>query len=153
MRTVPTAAGQTAENALQQAGRLRPDLGEVHLEAGHLLLVTTRDYPAIRRELEIARRTLPNSANLFGLLAIVASRQGQWLEAVQDYERASTLDPKNVRWLIALYGVYDFHRQYEEVHRGLAEIARVRAASNRLQKSRDGVARERRYFGVSCPFR
>jgi serine/threonine protein kinase/Tfp pilus assembly protein PilF len=116
-----------AENALQQALRLRPDLGEVHLEAGHFLLVTTRDYPAIRRELEIARRTLPNSANVFGLLASIASRQGQWHEAVQDYQKASALDPKNVHWLIALYGMYDFHRQYEEVYRGLVEIARVGA--------------------------
>ena len=110
-----------AENALQQALRLRPDLGQVHLEAGHLLLVTTRDYPAIRRELELARRTLPNSANLFGLLAIVASRQAQWQEAVEAYQRAATLDPKNVRWIIALCGIYDFHRQYEQVRRTLAE--------------------------------
>jgi tetratricopeptide (TPR) repeat protein len=116
-----------AENALQQALRLRPDLGEVHLEAGHFLLVTTRDYPKIRRELEIARRTLPNSANVFGLLASIASRQGQWYEAVQDYQKASALDPKNVHWLIALYGMYDFHRQYEQVYRGLVEIARVGA--------------------------
>jgi serine/threonine protein kinase/Tfp pilus assembly protein PilF len=118
-----------AENALQQALRLRRDLGQVHLEAGHLLLVTTRDYPAIRRELEIARRNLPNSANLFGLLAIVASRQGQWREAVQAYQRASTLDPKNVHWIIALCGIYDFHRQYEQVRRSLAETLDVGAST------------------------
>jgi tetratricopeptide (TPR) repeat protein len=94
----------------------RPDLGEAHLEAGRHLLVTMRDYPATRRELEIARRTLPNSANLFGLLASVASRQGQWREALEDYQRAATLDPKNVRWIIDTSGVYDFHRQYDEVH-------------------------------------
>jgi len=118
-----------AENALQKASTLRPDLGEVHLEAGNHLLVTTRDYPAIRHELEIARRTLPNSAHLFGLLARVASRQGQWLEALEDYERAGTLDPKSVRWIIDISGIYDFHRQYEEVHRGFAEIARAGASS------------------------
>ncbi len=121
-----------AENALQKALQLRPDLGEVHLEAGHHLSVTTRDYPAIRRELELARRTLPNSAYLFGLLASVNSRQGQWREAVQDYERASTLDPKNVHWIIGLYGIYDFHRQYEEVHRGLAETARAGASTQSI---------------------
>jgi serine/threonine protein kinase len=118
-----------AENALQQALSLRPDLGEAHLEAGFHLLVTTRDYPAIRRELEIARRTLPNSAPLFGLLARVASRQSQWLEALQDYEKARTLDPKNVRWIIDISGIYDFHRQYEEVHRGFVEIAKAGAST------------------------
>jgi serine/threonine protein kinase len=114
-----------AEDALQKALSLRPDLGEAHLEAGRHLLVATRDYTATRRELEIARRTLPNSANLFGLLASVASRQGQWREALEDYQRAGKLDPKNVRWIIDASGIYDFHRQYDEVHRGFAEIARA----------------------------
>jgi serine/threonine protein kinase len=118
-----------AEEALSKALSLRPDLGEAHLEAGYHLLITTRDYPAIRRELEIARRSLPNSAHLFGLLATVASRQGQWLEALQDYERAGTLDPKNVRWTIDISGIYDFHRQYEEVHSGFAEIAEAGASN------------------------
>jgi TolB-like protein len=56
-----------AESALQKALSLRPDLGEIHLEAGFHLLVTTRDYSAVWRELEIARRTLPNSVTLFDL--------------------------------------------------------------------------------------
>lgn len=114
-----------AESALRQATRLRPDLGDVHLETGHHLFVTTRDYSAIRQELEIAARTLPNSAYLFALSASVASHQGQWREALQDYERASTLDPKNLRWLVDRYGIYDYHRQYEEVHRGFIETARA----------------------------
>jgi TolB-like protein len=121
-----------AENALQKALSLRPDLGEVHLEAGYHLLVTTRDYPAIRKELEVARRSLPNSAPLFGLLGVVASRQGQWLEALQDYEKAGTLDPKNVRWIIDISGIYDFHRQYDQVHRGFAEIANAGASGQAI---------------------
>jgi serine/threonine protein kinase len=120
---------KAAEDALNKALSLRPNLGEAHLEAGYHLLITTRDYPAIRRELEIARGGLPNSAHLFGLLATVASRQGQWVEALQDYERAGTLDPKNVRWIIDISGIYDFHRQYEQVHRGFAEIARAGASN------------------------
>jgi serine/threonine protein kinase len=120
---------KAAEDALNKALSLRPDLGEAHLEAGYHLLITTRDYPAIRRELEIARRSLPNSAHLFGLLATVASRQGQWVEALQDYERAGTLDPKNVRWVIDISGIYDFHRQYEQVRRGFSEIAKAGASN------------------------
>jgi serine/threonine protein kinase/Tfp pilus assembly protein PilF len=122
-----------AEDALQKALQLRPDLGEVHLEAGFHLLVTTRDYPAIRRELEIALSTLPNSAYLFGLLASIDSRQGQWLEAIEDYERASKLDPKNVSLMIDLYGIYEFHRQYRDVHRALEETARVGANAQSIE--------------------
>lgn len=112
-----------AEAALQTTMHLRPDLGEIHLQQAHHLLVTTNDYPAIRRELDIARRTLPNSAYLFGMLASIASRQGEWREAVQDYQRASALDPKNANLILALDGIYDFHRQYDVVRRSLADAA------------------------------
>jgi eukaryotic-like serine/threonine-protein kinase len=112
-----------AEKALQEALRLRPDLGEVHLAAGHHLLVTSRDYPAIRKELELARRTLPNSAYLFSQLASIASHQGEWREAVEEYQKASALDPQNVGLAIALCGIYDFHRQYDFVHHLLAGLS------------------------------
>jgi len=122
-----------AETALQTALRLRSDLGEVHLEQAHHLLVTTNDLPAIRRELDIARRTLPNSARLFSLLAGIASRQGEWSEAVQHYERASTLDPKNVGLILALNGIYDFHRHYDEVRRSLSDTARFGANTQSIE--------------------
>jgi serine/threonine protein kinase len=118
---------KAAETALETALRLRPDLGEVHLEEAHHLLATTKDYAAIRRELNIARRTLPNSAYLFGLLANIASRQGEWREAVRDYERASALDPKNAGLIAGLNGIYDFHRQYDVVRRSLSDAASVGA--------------------------
>jgi tetratricopeptide (TPR) repeat protein len=106
-----------AENALQHALQLRPDLGEVHLAEGFHLLVTTRDYPTVRNELEIARSTLPNSASLYGLLAKVDARQGRWKDALQDLEKALSLDPKNVGFAIERYGLYQFHRQYDELSR------------------------------------
>ena len=100
-----------AANALDQALRLRPDLGQAHLSAGLHLLVTTHDYPAVRRELDIARSRLPNSAYLFGLLASVDSRQGRWGDALRDYERALTLDPRNFETIISRYNLYAYHRQ------------------------------------------
>jgi TolB-like protein len=86
-----------AESALQKALSLRPDLGEIHLGAALHLLVTADDYPAIRQQLEIARRTLPNSAYVFDLLATVDSREGRWKDAWQDYEKESKVAPK--AWL------------------------------------------------------
>jgi eukaryotic-like serine/threonine-protein kinase len=106
-----------AEQALQQALRLRPDLGEVHLEKGLHLLVTTRDYPSIRKELEIAGRTLPNSPRLYALLANVDCRQGQWKEALQDFEKALSLDPRNMHLALRPYILYQIHRQYDETTR------------------------------------
>jgi serine/threonine-protein kinase len=85
---------QAAEAALQKALSLPPDLGENHLRLASHLLTTGRDYPAITRELEIARRSLPNSASLFTLLANVELHRGQWSDALQDLERASTLESR-----------------------------------------------------------
>jgi tetratricopeptide (TPR) repeat protein len=112
-----------AESALQKALSLRPDLGEIHLAAGLHLMVTTRDYSAIRREIEIARRTLPNSADLFALLASIDTRQGRWLDALGDYERELTLDPKNLSLIINRYHLYRYHRQYDELRRIAKETA------------------------------
>jgi serine/threonine protein kinase/Tfp pilus assembly protein PilF len=111
----------TAENALHHALQLRPDLGEVHLEAGRHLLVTTHDYFAVRRELEIARRTLPNSASLFGLLADVDSHQGQWKDALQDNEKELALDPKNFALVLSRCRFYQNQRQYDELQKIFSE--------------------------------
>jgi serine/threonine-protein kinase len=104
-----------AEIALQKALSLRPDLGENHLRLASHLLTTTRDYPAIIRELEIARRSLPNSASLFTLFANVELHRGQWRDALQDLERASALDPRNLSLLTNRGNVYQYHRQYEKL--------------------------------------
>jgi TolB-like protein len=106
-----------AESALQKALSLRPDLGEIHLAAGFHLMVTTRDYAAIRGEIEIARRSLPNSADLFALQANVDSHQGQWRDALEDYEKELTRDPKNLSLIINRYHLYRYHRQYVELRR------------------------------------
>lgn len=101
-----------AENALETALRIRPDLGQVHLAAGYHLMVTSRDYPSIRRELEIARRSLPNSVDLLNRLASVDRLQGQWGSALEDFKKEATLDPKDMRVRIKLYDLYTYHRQY-----------------------------------------
>jgi hypothetical protein len=122
-----------AETALQKALSLRPDLGENHLRLASHLLTTTRDYPAMMKELEIARRTLPNSANLFTLLADVELHRGQWHDALQDLERASTLNPSNLSLLTNRANVYQYHRQYEKLQQTFAEAAVTWASAESIQ--------------------
>jgi serine/threonine protein kinase/tetratricopeptide (TPR) repeat protein len=124
---------QAAETALQKALRLRPDLGENHLQLASHLLTTGRNYPAIIKELEIARRSLPNSANLFTTLANVELHRGQWHDALQDLERASTLDPSNLSLLITRANVYQFHRQYDKLQQTFADAAITWASAESIQ--------------------
>ncbi|MGZ5002154.1 MAG: FlgO family outer membrane protein [Chthoniobacterales bacterium] len=81
--------------ALLEAERLAPDDGEVHLQKGVYAYHGFRDYATAQEEFEKARRSLPNSARLYNILAAVYRRQGRWDEALNRYERAIELDPRN----------------------------------------------------------
>jgi len=84
-----------AEAAIQEALRLHPEGGEVHLvRAGHLYRGFL-DYEGALAELEIAAKTLPNDARVFELKGYVLRRQGKQEEAVRSLERAIDLDPRN----------------------------------------------------------
>ena len=124
---------QAAESTLQKALSLRPDLGEIHLRLAAHLLTIGHDYSAIGKELEIARRSMPNSAAVFTLLADVELHRGQWRDALQDLERASTLDPRNLSLLITRGNVYQYHRQYEKLQQAFAEAAITWASADSIQ--------------------
>src|SRR5262249_39893945 len=84
-----------AEAAIQEALRLHPDGGEVHLvRAGHLYRGFL-EYEGALAELEIAAKTLPNDARVFELKGYILRRQGKQEEALRSLERAIDLDPRN----------------------------------------------------------
>ncbi len=84
-----------ASAALQSAVRLQPDAGEVHLALAVYSYHGFRDYDRARAELDLARRALPNDAEVYDLTAIIDRRQGRWTEATRNLERAVELDPLN----------------------------------------------------------
>jgi TolB-like protein/class 3 adenylate cyclase/Flp pilus assembly protein TadD len=81
--------------ALQAAERIQPDSGDVHAEKGLYAYHGFRDYDRARVELELARKKLPNAANLYSSLGAVDRRQGRWDDAIRNYDRAVQLDPRN----------------------------------------------------------
>lgn len=113
-----------AQAAVDNAIRLRPDLGEVRLALATHLAATTHDYPSARRELEIALQTMPNSADVFRRLAAVDTKQGRWKDALQHYEKAVALDPKNQELILERNGIYMFHRRYDDFRRLTDEAGR-----------------------------
>jgi serine/threonine-protein kinase len=84
-----------AEAAVEAAFRLQPDAGEAHLARAQNLYRGYLDYDAALAELEIAAKTLPNSASVFELKGYIERRQGKQQEAVRSLERAVDLDPRN----------------------------------------------------------
>lgn len=93
----------------EEALRLRPDSGEGRLAYALCLYWTEKDYKAALREMEVARRLLPNDAEIDYFTGAIRRRQGQWGEAVASMDRASARDPRNAlfarevlltRWMV-----------------------------------------------------
>jgi serine/threonine-protein kinase len=105
---------ELANVAVQSALRLQPDAGEAHLALANYYYYGFRDYTRTRAELAIARRTLPNNAEVFKCIGYVARREGHWEEATLNLERAVELDPRNVLTLQQLAPTYDYQRRYAD---------------------------------------
>src|SRR5437667_2676014 len=109
----PARLEQAKANA-QKALELAPDLGEAHLAQALVYYHGNRDYVRAREELAIARRLLPNNAEVYSVTSWIDRRQGQWEEAVKNQEKAAALDPRDSKILNALAVLYDVLRRYDQ---------------------------------------
>ena len=106
-----------AKRALDAARQLNPDLGETHLAQARYQYVAFRDYDSARRELELARRALPNDSDVLILAGLIDRRQNRWAEALRDLQKASELDPRNGEIIRATADTYFELRQYAEMEK------------------------------------
>ena len=111
--------------AVQAALRAEPEAGEAHLALAYYYYAGFRDYSHAREQLAIARRTLPNSAELFFRTGVLDYRQGRWDEATQNLERAVELDPRNLQYVQQLALCYQPQRRYQEEARTWDHAATV----------------------------
>jgi tetratricopeptide (TPR) repeat protein len=73
-----------------------------------------RDYAGALAELETARRGLPNDPRLVELTGYILRRRGQQEEGLQDLQRASELDPRNLITLQQIALSYQFLGRYAD---------------------------------------
>ena len=103
-----------ANAAVQNALRLQPDAGEAHLALAIYYYNGFRDYGRARSELVIARRALPNNADVFRYTGMIDRREGHWDEATRNLERALELDPRNFFTLQQLALAYGWQHRYAD---------------------------------------
>jgi TolB-like protein/Flp pilus assembly protein TadD len=108
------ARSASAEAAVQEAFRIRPNAGEAHLARAYHLYNGYLDYDGALAELEIARRSLPNHPRIFSVMGYIQRRQGRWEEAIRSLERAIELDPRNLNALGNIADSYGMARRYAE---------------------------------------
>jgi tetratricopeptide (TPR) repeat protein len=99
---------------VQTALRLQPDAGEAHLALAIYYYNGFRDYGRARSELVIARRALPNNADVFRYTGMIDRREGHWDEATRNLERALELDPRNFFTLQQLALAYGWQHRYAD---------------------------------------
>ena len=106
-------AHATAEEAL----RLEPDLPEAHLALGFYHYYCERDYQRALEEFALARKSLPNSADVYLAIGAIQRRQGKWAESTANMEKAASLSPKDVILLINLADNYRATDDFERADR------------------------------------
>src|SRR5206468_6656796 len=123
-----------AKKAAEAALRVRPDLGEAHLELARYyfyagILTDTGDFDRARDELIIARRMLPNNSEAIFIAARIDRRQNRWDDALANFRKASELDSRNSEIAVYRWGAYQDMRRYKELEQLFAKDA----ASGTLQ--------------------
>ena len=103
-----------ANAAIQTALSIQPNAGEAHLALADYYYHGFRDYEQAQDELAIARRTMPNNAEVFEYTGYINRRQGHWKEATSNLERALELDPRNFFILQQMALTYEAQRRYAD---------------------------------------
>jgi TolB-like protein/class 3 adenylate cyclase/cytochrome c-type biogenesis protein CcmH/NrfG len=135
---------ELANSAVQTALRLQPDAGEAHLALADYYYHGFRDYRRARTELAIARRTLPNNAEVFEYTGYIDRREGHWEEATRNLERALELDPRNFFTLQQMALAYQRQRRYADAARTYDRALKIVPGDPNTRFQRAAVALDER---------
>ena len=117
--------------------RLDPNLAEGHFALGLCLYWLDDSYDGALAEFAVASRLAPNDTDVAGLIAAIKRRQGQFREAIVEYERIAKLDPQNPNITRNLVYTYSALRQWPEARRA-AERWRQMAPDSLVAKIQTG---------------
>jgi TolB-like protein/class 3 adenylate cyclase/Tfp pilus assembly protein PilF len=108
--SLPLERGRAAAN---EALRLQPDLPEGHFALGYIYLWANHDYERALAQFDIAKRGMPNNADIVSAVAAIQRKQGKWAESINSYEKAAVLNPKDATiWSMGLAANYSALREY-----------------------------------------
>jgi TolB-like protein/Tfp pilus assembly protein PilF/tRNA A-37 threonylcarbamoyl transferase component Bud32 len=128
---------QMAETAIQSVRARRPDSGETHLALAHHLYWAYRDYDQAKKELVIAKGSLPNESRIPLLTGYIDRRQGHWEKALEEMKQALELDPHNFSILQQISLTYQAVRRYEEAESTLDKVLTIapKDAASRVRRA------------------
>jgi serine/threonine protein kinase/tetratricopeptide (TPR) repeat protein len=113
---------ELAKKAAEAALRLRPDLGEAHLELARYYFFAF-DYDRVREELTIVHRKLPNNAEALVIEGRIRRHENRWEASLATLQKASELDPRNSKIAYRLGRTYFEMRRYSELEQLMTKDA------------------------------
>ncbi len=108
---------QMAKQAVDKALEIKPELPEAHWALAVYYYHGFRDYERALQEAEIARKSQPNNDALYGTIGAIKRRQGKWEEAIQNFKRATELNPRDGRGFFEFALTHAVIHNYEEAER------------------------------------
>src|SRR5215469_9642669 len=111
-----------SEAALEKARRVQPDSGLVHLALARHALQINSDVEEAEVQIRLARKALPNSAQVEAIAGRIARRQDRWDDALKNFEHAVSLEPHSLPFRDLLLSTYRFVRRYRDFDRGWASL-------------------------------
>lgn len=114
-----------AKQAIDRAMEISPNLPEGQFMQAWYYYHGLRDYHRALEMLITARKGQPNNNRLIKAIGLVQRRQGKWLEAIANLERAIELDPRNAGTINELAGTLVSVRRYAEAEMALDRAIRL----------------------------
>jgi serine/threonine protein kinase/Tfp pilus assembly protein PilF len=106
------ARRDAAKRALDNAQKLEPNLPETQLALGYYQFWVLSDYGLAKTTFGRVSKTLPGSGGAPWALGLIARREGQWDQSIGYFEKALTLDPRNMELLMHAAWTYAMLRQF-----------------------------------------
>jgi serine/threonine protein kinase/Tfp pilus assembly protein PilF len=110
--TATAARGDAAKRALESAQKLEPNSPETLLALGYYQYLVLRDYGSAKTTFSRVSKMLPGSSEVPEALGTIARREGHWDQSIAYFERALTLNPRDVKLLMDAAWTYAMLRQF-----------------------------------------
>jgi TolB-like protein/Tfp pilus assembly protein PilF len=128
-----------AEQALQTALRLQPELAESQLAQAFYQYWISHDYEGARDNFERLRGRMPNNADVLEVLAYITRRQGFWAEADAYLNQAVALNPRDRSLRVQVAAGWEFNRNYPEALRLYNQALKIWPDDPTLRARKAGV--------------